>query len=230
MKTEKTITTAIAFFILAFASMAQAQTSNELWLGIGSQSSNIIVTVYAPTNVNPDFDDAVEIYRSTDLIAGTWEIATSNLYPVKDVPKSWTNDNAGTVGFFVAGNADIDSDGDTLPDARESYVSKTSPYREDTDGDGEFDAVDLNARTSSVSIIYVSTTGSDDYDGTYYEHTGGTVGPKPDILEALNVATNIVYIVDQGNYTGTVWRITNDVDRVRLTLGIPTVNIMPSND
>ena len=47
------------------------------------------------------------------------------------VTLAWT----GSSGFFRAGDADTDTDGDGLPDARETLLYGTEPDEADTDGD-----------------------------------------------------------------------------------------------
>jgi hypothetical protein len=89
-----------------------------------------------------DFTNRLEIYACDDLLAFKWVMVATNLsttgtneitwldtvvYPESDVSKAYS---------FAVGNADFDSDGDGLPDAREYFVYGTNPNDPDTDGDG----------------------------------------------------------------------------------------------
>ncbi len=102
--------------------------TNDLYLGIDQK----IVTVFVPEN----FTNRVELYSTEDLVSNVWNIAVQNLTPVFTNPVEWTSSLSGTSQFFRAGNMDIDSDSDALPDAREMFVHKTDPTDADTDGDG----------------------------------------------------------------------------------------------
>ena len=73
-----------------------------------------------------------------------WALAILNLNPGGSTNLSWTDDGSGGRGavntvfsrFYLVGRGDIDSDADSLPDAREIYVYHTNPNGSDTDGDG----------------------------------------------------------------------------------------------
>lgn len=104
--------------------------SDELLIRGNPVSNGVNVVVHAPDG----FTDRVEIYACSNLAAGNWRVAVENLRPVGSSPAQWYAD-AGRSGFFMAGNMDVDSDGDDLPDAREKYVHKTNPLMWDSAGD-----------------------------------------------------------------------------------------------
>lgn len=89
------------------------------------------VTVCVPDG----FTNHVEIYKTTNLVSDIWDIATQNLTPTSTNPATWNFTETGSVGFFQAGNMDIDTDNDDIPDAREIVVHNTDPEDSDSDDD-----------------------------------------------------------------------------------------------
>ncbi len=123
--------------MMAMMSVPEANT-NDLWLCLETHTNGINLNVFAPEG----FTNRVEIYSCPDLVSNVWNIAEQNLMPSGTNPAVW---EAGgfEVRFYAAGNMDIDSDGDELPDARERFVHKTDPDDADTDGDGMPDGWEL---------------------------------------------------------------------------------------
>jgi len=101
--------------------------TNSLWMGISGTN----LTVYVPEN----FTNRVELYSTTDLVSNIWTVAVQGLLPVNTNPAIWVSSLSGPKNYIRAGNMDVDTDGDSLPDARESIVHKTDPNDADTDGD-----------------------------------------------------------------------------------------------
>ena len=111
--------------------------------------------------------------------------------------------------YYLIGRADIDTDADGIPDARETFIHGTKAHNADTDGDGMPDGTELAcghdpcvadaslaykdaaapAAVSGQGAIYVdATTGRDTYDGRS-ETVAGTSGPKKTIDGGLAVST-----------------------------------------
>lgn len=160
IRTEETAAASPALLdggeMMAMASVPPEHT-NDLWLAIGRNNPPDI-TVFAPDS----FTNRVEIYATDNLVSNVWTIAAQNLLPTDTNPASWTVSSAGTCGFFRAGNMDIDTDGDTLPDAREKIVHKTSETLWDTDGDWMPDGWEL---TNSLNALTGDGTADADGDG-----------------------------------------------------------------
>lgn len=139
--------------------MVPEENINDLWLCLESQTEGgINLNVFAPEG----FTNQVEIYSCADLISNVWSIAAQNLYPSGTNPAVW-NTGSEIVQFYSAGNMDIDSDGDGLPDAREMFVHKTDPNNSDSDGDmlsdyqelyGNF--TDPNNNDTSLPVVWIS--------------------------------------------------------------------------
>ena len=121
----------------------------------------------------PDGIANVDIFASTNLMPDGFPwvmVATNLLVTTNSVVWSWSNLEETNV-FLAAGDANQDTDGDGLTDAREFYLYGTLMNVADTDGDGLSDgweiAVGLNPR-SSAGVDGAS--GDPDEDGlTNYE-------------------------------------------------------------
>ncbi len=138
--------------------MVPEEYANDLWLCLEPQSGSINLNVFAPEG----FTNRVEIYSCTDLISNVWTIFEQNLYPSGTNPV--TLDVSGSeVRFYAAGNMDIDSDVDGIPDASEKYIYKTDPNNPDTDGDGMPDGWEL--QYSFNPLVYADGGFDFDSDG-----------------------------------------------------------------
>lgn len=124
--------------LMLMRSSAPEEHSDHIWLYLDSQDEQITLNVFAPEG----FTNRVEVYACTDLVSNVWNIAAQDMCPAGTNPA--TLDVSGyPVHFYCAGNMDIDTDGDGLPDAREQIVYKTSPINPDSDGDGLSDGTEV---------------------------------------------------------------------------------------
>ncbi|MFO7534841.1 MAG: thrombospondin type 3 repeat-containing protein [Kiritimatiellia bacterium] len=104
----------------------------------------------------PDsYTNRLDIFASSNLADRAWTLIATNLVTVGTNNMIWT-DSATTglvVRFYRAGNADLDSDNDMLPDAREIRLYGSCATNADTDGDGLSDGLEiLHYHTDPVGI------------------------------------------------------------------------------
>lgn len=149
--------------------------TNLMIIAVAPVSNDVVMTIGYPdtfTNrldiFNFDSGDAPE----HEQLAGTnnfWSLLATNM-SISGTSVTWTNTSLPASlyrRFYVAGNADLDSDGDGLANARELYLYHTSASTNDTDGDGIGDYTEVlvdntdpnNGDTTSplVSLIVPST-------------------------------------------------------------------------
>ncbi len=166
--------------------------------------SNIVLTVNASTGERMQlqidypsaFSDRLDVYVSTNLLAGVWMVREGGLMTAGTNTLVWTdleltNSN---FRFYQVGNADVDTDHDGLPDAREILIFRTNPYLMDSDSDGVPDGAELSRGTDpmgedfSIILLYAdSDAGSDSYDGYAFEVIAGH-GPKRSLGAACDVS------------------------------------------
>jgi hypothetical protein len=165
--------------------MSMPSLTNNFWLYLEPQPETINLQIYAPDY----FTNSAEVYSCTDLVAGVWSIAAQNLYPTATNPAVW--DAGGyAVRFLTAGDMHLDSDGDTLPDARERFVYKTSPTSADTDGDGLDDGTEVQTYGTNPASSDTDNDGMS--DGWEIEHglnplvNDGLEDPDNDLFSNLH--------------------------------------------
>lgn len=81
-----------------------------------------------------------DIYRTFDGLVPVWDIVATNL-PTTSNLVFWTDTSYSEAQnrFYAAGNADLDTDGDGVPDDREVLTYKSNTNSVDSDGDGMSD-------------------------------------------------------------------------------------------
>lgn len=122
-------------------SMSAPAVVTNIQLTIESTSNGTVeVEAYWPV----DFTNRLEIYAASDLVTADWQIAQTEISTTGGSSYAWEDTNTNlTQRMYAAGNMDIDTDGDGIPDAREKYLYKTDPDLADTDGDGVDDGAEV---------------------------------------------------------------------------------------
>ena len=161
--------------------MSMGTDSNIVITAVELNSNTVTVTIGYPNG----FTNRLELFSCADLMAFNWELAETNLITAGTNEVHWTDtgiSNLVNVAFlYAAGNADTESDGDSLTDAREFFLyhtdmndadtdndalnddeelfsSYTDPLDFDTDDDSIGDGYDPQPTNASVSHIYLTIT------------------------------------------------------------------------
>lgn len=139
-KAEEASAAALSAAPMMMAMSAPAVVTN-IQLTIESTGNGTVeVEAYWPV----DFTNRLEIYATSDLVTADWQIAQTEINTTGGSSYAWEDTNANlTQRMYAAGNMDIDTDGDGIPDAREKYLYKTDPDLADTDGDGVDDGTEI---------------------------------------------------------------------------------------
>ena len=126
-----------------------------------TETGTIAVTVSYPD----DFTNRVDVFCSAAVMSYQWWIAVTNRPTTNDVGGfTWYDTSPdGELRFYTAANADIDSDGDGLNDARERMVYHSYLDDTDSDNDGLSDGYEfehrfdpMNADTNAPAVTIAS--------------------------------------------------------------------------
>lgn len=106
----------------------------------GESESNIVFEAISITNGGirlaigypSEFTNQLDVYTCNDLMLSVWTFAVKELSTMETNRIIWTDTNHWLQSgpprrFYIAGNADLDTDGDGYADARELFVYKTDP-------------------------------------------------------------------------------------------------------
>lgn len=127
--------------------MMMSGNSNDFYIGSMEQTNGMELGINVPSGTNFTVDvftfDATSAKTFNGLVS-VWSIAATNLVAVTNIVV-WTDTNytASVNRFYGAGNGDLDTDGDGLPDGREIFTYKSDTGLLDTDGDGMQDGVEV---------------------------------------------------------------------------------------
>jgi hypothetical protein len=105
----------------------------------------VSLAVQCPTG----FVDNIELFVGDLMSGGVWRIEPTTIFiDAEDIVHCTvrSSDNRG-IEYFIAANADLDSDLDGVTDARELYVYKTGPNDSDSDDDGTYDGAEVDIGT-----------------------------------------------------------------------------------
>jgi len=122
--------------------MSLPSTPTNLVLAINSTNSNSVVEI--EISYPATFTNRVEVFASTNLVEGKWEVVSLPIVTTGSSSVVWY-DTQTNLPFrsYRAGNADLDTDLDGLLDAREVLLYGTDRLSSDTDQDFMDDAWEL---------------------------------------------------------------------------------------
>jgi len=138
-------------------SMSMPASPTNLVLAINSTNTNSVVDIeigYPDT-----FTNRVEVFATTNLVVGEWEIVSSPITTTGSSTVVWIDTQASFQSrFYRAGNADLDADLDGIVDAREMILYGTNPYLSDSDEDGVDDGDELGCETDPTDPLHYCVT------------------------------------------------------------------------
>ena len=108
--------------------------TNIVFFGIQPETNGMRIAIGYPTG----FTNGLDLFTTEDLNDPLWNLTATNVTTTGGNEMDWLDEGAGTtwIRFYAAGDATTDSDGDGLPDARESLAYGTNPQLADSDHDG----------------------------------------------------------------------------------------------
>ena len=201
--------------------MGMEELTNHLWVSIDGPAqglSDIEIAAHIPDG----FTNRIEVFTCTNLLDFWWTLAATNILTEGTDTVYWTyettEEETGPV-FFVVGNADSDSDGDGLTDAREKFLYHTSPTNADTDADDMPDGWEVQYGLSPTDAADAEEDADGDGYMNVYEYKHGSDPlstnsvPAPDLVvtnggatiqDMIDSVTNdyAVIRVEPGTYTG----------------------------
>ena len=139
-----------------------APVTNIVFTDIEKLTNGIRLTVAYPFNLSTYptncYTNKLEFFSCADLVDGYFtSLAVTNVSSATNWIE-WTDVNssiyAADYRYYAAGNADKDSDSDSLTDAREKFMYHTSPTNSDTDADGYSDY-------QEVIVLYTDPNNND---------------------------------------------------------------------
>jgi hypothetical protein len=112
--------------------LAMSSSPSNLQLAISNTTNGSVeIKVSWPTT----FTNRLDIFASEELVEPDWTVVCSNILTTGVMPFVWEDLNTNWVNrFYIAGNADLDSDFDGIPDAHEVLIYNTDPLDPNSGG------------------------------------------------------------------------------------------------
>jgi len=154
--------------------------ATNLQMATGSSTNGLVeLEVGWPAS----FTNNLEIFASTNLLERGWQVVSACLSTTGATSLVWVDTDSTTYAqrFYIAGNADLDTDGEGLVDARENLLFGTDPSMPDSDHDGISDYDEIHAchgyEVESVPFEWAEIEGS----GSMIPWTDPESGIHPDV-------------------------------------------------
>ena len=130
----------------------------------------------------PDtFTNRLDVYVCTNIVTADWQLAATNLTINANHSLDWTGSLTNWVGkkcYVIVGNADLDSNGNGIPDAMEKLIYKTDPSVMDSDHDGLPDWWEYRYFGNPTNAVASADNDHDGWDNrTEYLRGGNPLAP-----------------------------------------------------
>jgi hypothetical protein len=158
----------------------------NIQVAVETQTNGMLVTVVYPD----EFTNRVDVYACTNLLDAWWDLGVTTNVNLSTNWIEWLDTFLLEHRFYAAGNADVDTDADGLPDAREKFMYHTNPSNADSDNDGMADGWEVSY---GFNPLDASDAGGDaDLDGLsnwmeYVIGSGPRIGHATTSLTTLGV-------------------------------------------
>ena len=163
-----------------FMMMSMGTESNIVITSISSTTNGILLEIGYPV----EFTNRLDVFYATDLMERDWQLISPPLETTGSTSIVWLDTQYATgskVGFYAAGNHDLDSDGDGFSDAFEIFVLGTDPH--DPDSHGVYLSGDIAYNGPESGTIYVqAVTESADAWSKTWQTSQSTPGPYTNLV------------------------------------------------
>lgn len=215
--------------------------TNLMFYGIEPSSNGMAVGLCWPET----FTNSLDIYARSNLSSGAWGLIATNLATAGTNSLIWTDAGSTgmTVRFYLAADADLDTDNDLLPDSREIRIYGTDPNNPDTDGDGVSDGMEiLFFRTDPIAEHNVPVPYSTSLEQTNSYYLGALDGQQgwrasPDVDIQNGLARTGDQAIEAGLGGETIFRAVASTDSVAVveasfywgSIGGPPPSTLPAS-
>lgn len=163
-------------------------------IGPEGNTYRILVHVPAPST------NRVDIFSKGSLLStGLWAVASGMIEQDANHQAIWTNPESSALRYYYrAADAEQDSDGDGLPDGRESFTYGSNPHNGDTDQDSIPDGVEVSLYNTDPLLADTDGDGLSDGEEIYVFQTsahamdsdGDLMPDQWEVMHQLNPLVN----------------------------------------
>ena len=130
---------------------------------IASTNNGMLLTLAYPTG----FTNRVDIFTCTNLVSAWWNLAVTTNVSVSTNYIQWLDTSPPGLRFYAAGNADVDTDSDGIPDDREEFMYHTDPNNPTSRPVSVSGTISYSGQYTTGTICVVAVTDSNSWDNRF---------------------------------------------------------------